>query len=265
MLAVALAVMCDAAVAALEIDGDRFVHTDELGTTTGRIHVPSAGGLRGALVLAHGQGGSPAAFPNWASFASRDLVLIAPELTHVGGGETAPATTGHAPENLRRIQASLRALAELGGVDASRIAMFGHSKGAYAAIGAVAALGPRVRVAAMTAGGVVPDTFGTAQAAPTHAESAGVSAPFLMLHGNVDGAVPPERSADFASRLAAAQVPHERVVYDVTALPPSTQHNLHQDPAINTDLLARVQAWFALHGLFTAAETPVFADGFEPG
>jgi dienelactone hydrolase len=245
------------------IDGDRFTYTDAARTVTGRAFVPATPGLHGALVLNHGQGGSPTSFPNWSTFASWDVVLLAPELTHVLGGETLPETTGFTPENLARIVACVDALASLAGVDASRIGMFGHSKGAYATIGAVSSLGTRVRVAAMTAGGVVPDAFGTAQAAPTWTESAGVVAPFLMLHGNVDGSVPPERSLDFSNRLSAASVVNLRHVYDVTALPPPTQHNFHQDPAINADLVLRLHDWFDAHGLFAPGDAAVFADGFE--
>jgi dienelactone hydrolase len=245
----------------LSIDGDQFTYSDAEGSAAGRIHVPGGPGPHGAIVLNHGQGGSPSGFPNFAVFAGWDVVLIAPELTHVMGGETAPATTGFTPENLSRIRAGVRALEALGEVDPARVAMFGHSKGAYATIGAVAALGAEVRVAAMTAGGVVPDMLGTSQAAPTYGESAGVVAPFLMLHGNVDGAVPPERSLDFAQRLSAAGVPNLRIEYDVSGLPPETQHNLHQDPAINADLVVQVYEWFELHGVFGAAS--LFSDGFE--
>lgn len=245
------------------VDGDRFTYADATRTVTGRAFVPSAPGPHGALVLNHGQGGSPWSLPNWSAFASWGVVLLAPELTHVLGGETAPETTGFTPENLARIRACVDALASLPAVDAARIGLFGHSKGAYATIGAVSALGPRVRVAAMTAGGIVPDAFGTAQAAPTYAESEGVVAPFLMLHGSVDGSVPPQRSLDFAERLTAAQVGNRRVVYDVAALPPSTQHNLHQDPAINKALLVELEDWFVAHGLLAAAEPPLFADGYE--
>jgi dienelactone hydrolase len=245
------------------IAGNTFTYADAARTVTGRAFVPATPGPHGALVLSHGQGGSPASFPNFSTFASWDVVLLAPELTHVLGGETAPETTGFTPENLARIVACVDALASLPGVDPARIGMFGHSKGAYATIGAVSSLGTRVRVAAMTAGGVVPDNFGTAQAAPTHSESAGVVAPFLMLHGNLDGSVPPERSLDFAQRLALAGVEHFRRVYDVTALPPPTQHNFHQDPAINADLVLRLHEWFDAHGLFGVGEAALFADGFE--
>jgi dienelactone hydrolase len=243
------------------VDGERFTYSDAERSFGGRFLVPPGSGAVGALVLNHGQGGQPMQMPNWSTFASWNLVLIAPELTHVLGGEAAPSTTGHTPENLARGLACLRVLQSLERVDPTRIGFFGHSKGAYATIGQVSALGTQVRVAAMTAGGVLPDDAGVEQAAPTHAEAAGVVAPFLMLHGSVDGSVPPSRSLDFANQLAARLVPHERHVYDVAALPPEVQHNLHQDPDINADLLLRVHAWYTLWGLFDDAR--IFVDGFD--
>lgn len=242
--------------------GDRFTYSDAERTFGGRYFAPASATPVGALVLNHGQGGSPDGMPNWATFSTWGVVLIAPDLTHILGGETAPATTGHTPENLARGLACVRVLQQSSTVDPTRIGFFGHSKGAYATIGQVAALGADVRVAAITAGGVVADHFGVDQAAPTHTESAGVVAPFLMLHGNVDGSVPPERSLDFADRLTQASVPNLRHEYDVTALAPSVQHNLHQDPVINADLLLRLHAWYEQWGLF-GDTARVFASGFE--
>jgi dienelactone hydrolase len=246
-----------------DLVGDRFTYTDSQRSFSGRYVEPAGAMPVGALVLNHGQGGAPESMPNWSTFTSWGVVLIAPELTHVLGGETAPPTTGHNAENLARGIACVRVLQQIARVDPSRIGFFGHSKGAYAAIGQVSALGAEIRVAAMTAGGVLPDSAGVDQAAPTHAESAGVVAPFLILHGNIDEAVPPERSLDFANRLTQALVANERHVYDVSALLPPVQHNLHQDPTINADLLARLHAWYELWGLFGADASRVFAHGFE--
>ena len=243
--------------------GDRFTYTDAQRSFGGRYLEPASSDRVGALVLNHGQGGSANSLPNWSTFASWGVVLIAPDLTHILGGETAPATSGHNAENLARGLACMQVLQQSDAVDPGRIGFFGHSKGAYATIGHVAALGPAVRVAAMTAGGVVPDHFGVDQAAPTYAESAGVVAPFLILHGSEDQSVPPERSLDFANRLTAAVVTNERHVYDVAMLAPGVQHNFHQDPTINDDLVIRLHAWYALWGLFGSDESRVFAHGFE--
>jgi dienelactone hydrolase len=244
------------------VAGETFTYSDATRTFTGRILVPAGPGPFPAIVFDHGQGGAPGSYPNLDVMRSWGAVVVAPELTHVLGGETAPATTGQCPENLARGVAVVDAIAAQGYVDPSRIAFFGHSKGAYAAIGHVAALGTRVRAAAMSAGGVLPDAAGTAQAAPTHAEALGVVAPFLMFHGSSDGSVPPPRSADFAAQLELRAVPNARIVYDVDALPGILQHNLHQVPEINADMLARTLAWYTQWGLFEA-EPPSFRDGFE--
>ena len=243
------------------VDGESFTYTDAERSFGGVILQPVGDGPFPVIVFDHGQGGSPQSYPNLQAMRDWGAVVIAPVLSHVAGGETAPATTGQCPENLARGLAIFTAAASLPDVDFRRIAFFGHSKGAYAAIGQVAALGAQVRVAAISAGGIVDDVFGIAQAAPTVTEAAGVTAPFLMFHGNVDDAVPPARSLAFLQQLQAAAVPAERVLYDVQALEPNLQHNLHQDPAINADLLLRTQAWFTRWGLFGG--DVVFADGFE--
>lgn len=242
------------------VTGETFTYSDASRTFTGLILVPPGPGPFPAIVFDHGQGGAPTSYPNVDVFESWGAIVVAPTLTHVLGGETAPATTGQCPENLARGIALVDALATLPNVDASRIAFFGHSKGAYAAIAHVGALGSRVRVAAMTAGGVLPDSAGTAQAAPTYSEAVGVVAPFIMFHGNVDGSVPPSRSADFVAQLDLRNVPNERIVYDVSALDGNLQHNLHQVPEINADILARTRAWFFQYGLL---EGPLFGSGFE--
>jgi dienelactone hydrolase len=242
--------------------GETFTYTDAERTFTGRIVVPPGPGPFPAIVFDHGQGGAPSSYPNVDVMRSWGAVVVAPELTHVLGGETAPATTGQCPENLARGVAIVDAISEQVYVDPARIAFFGHSKGAYAAIAHVSALGTRVRVAAMSAGGVLPDAAGTAQAAPTYAEALGVVAPFIMFHGSSDESVPPARSVDFKAQLDLRAIPNLRIEYDVESLPGNLQHNLHQVPAINADMLAQTLAWYTQWGLF-GAEAPLFRDGFE--
>lgn len=246
------------------VNGQAFTYTDPERSFTGLILVPPGPGPFPAIVYDHGQGGAPTtqSYPNLTVLRDWGAVVIAPTLSHVAGGETQPPTTGMCAENLARGLAMADALESLEYVDDQRIAYFGHSKGAYAAIGQVSALGTRVLVAAMSAGGVLPDSAGVNQAAPTHTEAIGVVAPFLMFHGNVDDAVPPERSIDFVNQLLARGIPNLRIEYDVSALPPQNQHNLHQTPAINADMLVEMHAWFTQWGLFGAADV-LLADGFE--
>ena len=144
------------------ISGESFTYTDAERSFSGLILVPPGPGPFPAIVYDHGQGGAPtrASYPNVDVMAGWGAVVVAPTLTHVMGGETAPPTTGMCAENLARGLAVADALAGLDLVDDTRIAYFGHSKGAYAAIGQVSALGTRVRVAGMSAGGVLPDAAG---------------------------------------------------------------------------------------------------------
>lgn len=243
------------------INGETFSYVDSERSFGGRILIPDGDGPFPVIVFNHGQGGTPQGYPNLDLMRDWGAVVIAPTLAHVAGGTTAPETTGHCPENLARGLATIVAIREQAFVDPARIGVFGHSKGAYASIGLVAALGTEVRVAGMTAGGIVPDAAGVNQAAPTVGEASGAVAPFIMFHGNIDGAVPPQRSQDFLVELQARSVPAVRIVYPVDSLDPNVQHNLHQDPAINADLLQRTHDWFVRWGLLV--EASLFASGFE--
>lgn len=243
------------------ISGESFTYSDPQRSFGGLILIPPGSGPFPVIVFNHGQGGSPQGYPNVQAMRDWGAVVIAPTLAHVLGGTTAPETTGHCPENLARGLATVEAIGAQPFVDPDRIAIFGHSKGAYATIGLVSALGAAVRVAGMTAGGIVPDSAGVNQAAPTSTEASGVVAPFIMFHGNIDNAVPPQRSLDFHAELVARQVPAMRIVYPVDGLDPNLQHNLHQLPEINADLLQRTHDWFAAAGLFDA--TALYANGFE--
>lgn len=245
-----------------DVVGDTFTYTDTERSFGGLILFPPGTGPFPAIVFDHGQGGTPATYPNVAVMRDWGAIVVAPTLSHVSGGETSPPTTGHCPENLARGLAMLAVLQTRPDVDPTRIAVFGHSKGAYAAIGQVSAAGTVVRAAAITAGGIVPDSAGTQQSAPTVSESSGVTAPFILFHGNVDGAVPPSRSVAFRDLLQSLAVPVERIEYDVSALDPNVQHNLHLDPAINADLLQRTRAWFTQWGVLGAGDL-LLVDGFE--
>lgn len=247
--------------ASLAIVGETFTYSDAQRTFTGRILQPPGPGPHPVIVFMHGQGGTPSTYPNLEVFRSWGAIAIAPTLTHVAGGETAPETTGQCPENLARGQSLVAVLATQPFVDPARIAVFGHSKGAYASIAQVAALGSQVRVAALTAGGIVPDSAGTAQAAPTAGEALGITAPYLMMHGSIDGAVAPARSLALFEQLQSLQVPARRVVYPVEPLTPNEQHNLHLDPDINAALLAETLSWYTQWGLF--GDGVLLADGFE--
>ncbi len=264
----ALALGCSVAAAGedgftFEIDGETFTYTDANRSFDGRIVFPPGNGPFPAILFNHGQGGTPFGFPNVEVMRDWGAVVIAPTLTHVLGGATDPPNSGHTPENLARGIACVDALTGDSRIDPARFAVFGHSKGAYASIGHVGALGDRILVAGMSAGGVVPDVVGTQGSPPTITEASGVTAPFLMFHGNIDPAVAPQLSVNYVDFLIATDIPHQRIVYDVTDLSGNLQHNLHMTQTINDDMLLRLHGWFAQWGLFGTASPDLFADGFE--
>jgi len=228
-----------------------FTYSDAQRTFTGIFVKPAGNGPFPAVIINHGQGGSPSSYslPKANEMSPWGLVCIGPELTHVGGGETAPETTGNCPENVARGEACLNALVSLSYVDPNRIAIFGHSKGAYATIGQVAALTSRLKAAGMTAGGIVPDSAGTNSAAPTTTEATPVRTPFIMFHGTVDPSVSPSFSLSFQNLLTSLNVSNDRILYDTSSYTPDEQHNLQKIPSINADFLTKLHAWFITQGV----------------
>lgn len=236
-----------------------FTYTDAQRSFTGIFLKPAGSGPFPAVIIDHGQGGSPSGYslPKAREMMPWGLVVIGPALTHAAGPDidTSPQGSGSSPENVARGQACLAALAKLGYVDMSRVAVWGHSKGAYAAIGQVAALGSRIRAAGVSAGGIVPGTAqdGARLAAPTEGEAQPTVAPFILFHGTVDGAVPPSSSERFRALLDRKGVPNARHTYETAGLSPDLQHNLHKTQAFNSDMLARFRAWLTTHGVLSSS------------
>lgn len=209
---------------------------------TGIIHKPQGEGPFPAVVISHGKGGAAIGFSllkaqEWFP----EYVSIAPNYTHAGkrlGGE---GPEGGSPENVRRAMRSLdilesQDLADLIGpvVDRSQLYLYGNSMGGDVTIEASAQAGSRIKRAAYTASGLDPQRTPSGAAA---AET--VEAPFLMLHGEYDGTVPPAASQAWAEALEEAGKAYQLVWF------PNGEHNLHEDEL--TAAIARefVRAWFS--------------------
>jgi dienelactone hydrolase len=230
-------------VEGLRIDGDRFRFDDGKLSFTGVLVKPEGKGPFPAVLISHGLGGSGEQFglTKGRAFAKWGFVCIAPTYTH-----TSPqgdrATFGASPENLKRATKCLDILVAQPEVDAGRLCAFGNSMGAFLTIGLAAAEPGRLVAVVITAGGVAP---AAGHPAPPREQAAKIRTPFLILHGDRDTTVPPERSALLADVLKENKVEHERVLY------PGAGHNLHAGPTA-ADVNGRIEAWVRKH----TARTP---------
>jgi dienelactone hydrolase len=244
-----------------------FVYTDAQRTFSGIFIKPAGNGPFPAVIINHGQGGTPSGYslPKANEMLPWGLVCIGPALTHAGGPniDTSPEGAGNSPENVARGQACLAALASVGYVDMTRVAVWGHSKGAYATIGQVAAMGAQIRASGISAGGTIPGSVeeGAHAAAPTAGEAQPTVTPFIMFHGTVDGAVSPSFSENFKALLDGKSVPNARHTYDTAGLGADFEHNLHKTAAFNDDMLTKFRAWLTTHGVLSSGLTFASSQG----
>ena len=232
--------------------GTNFTYSDSQRTFTGIMLKPAGAGPFSAVIINHGAGGTATGYSLMKAreMSPWGLVCIAPTLTHVAGGETNAPNMGHCPENIARAVACANVLAGLGYVDTNRVAVFGHSMGAFATIGDSASLSNRIRTAIITAGGAIPDSAGNTNAAPTVTEASSIRTPFLMFHCDADPVVPPARSQLFQQMLNSNAVVNLRIIYSSNAIPnQSNWHNIHQDAAINADVLTNTFQWLQARGV----------------
>jgi dienelactone hydrolase len=226
-------------------NGSTFTYTDADRTITGVWFKPSGAGPFPACIISHGQGGTAASYSadKAGEFLPWGLGSIAPNYAHQANGDTSPIMSGFSPENLARGVACRNILATLPWVDQNRVVLWGHSKGAWLTIGLAGAIADRVVAAGNSAGGILDDSAGVNQAAPTTTQAVPVRAPWIMFHGDGDVTVQPSQSLLFQQLLTSLGVPNQRILYSTTL------HNLHQDSTINADMLANYHAWLQTYGV----------------
>jgi dienelactone hydrolase len=207
---------------------------------------PAGTGPFPAVVISHGNGGSARQYSAEVGQEMRGwgLVAIGTNYTHAGGGVPAgapgvPSEAGASQPNAVRAHATVAILRELGYVDMARVAAHGHSMGAFVTAGFTAAYPDDIRVASHTAGGARPDNV--AGAAPTEAQAAAIRTPYQWHHGDADAVVPLSMDQRFDAALTRGGVVHEGHVYAGAS---------HADLARHPQMLQRVRAWYAAHGLF---------------
>lgn len=219
------------------------------GTTydlTGVLLKPAGPGPFPAVILSHGSDGSAALLASLLgpTMVQWGLVCIGTNYTHSTGvpiGAPGDATQpGASDANVLRAHMAFELLGRLGYVDMSRVALHGHSEGAYVDVALAGAYPNAFRAASQTGGGVRP-AFIVAGPAPTISEASGIRVPYQMHHGELDTTVPLSYDQRFDSLLTVTGVDHQLYVY------PGEDHlQVRTDPA----MLARVQAWYAAHGMF---------------
>ena len=191
---------------------------------SGMLLKPEGSGPFPAIILSHGLGGNAQMMmrTRGAELVKWGFVCMATDYTHAGkggggrGGDRSGvdfSQAGARPENIRRGLACLEILRQQKDVDPKRIALYGHSMGAFVTIALAAAASGKITAAAITSGGVQ-TAKGSTAAAPTTDVAAKVRVPFLILQGSKDTTVPSESSELFKEVLDTNNVPNERHVFD---------------------------------------------------
>lgn len=230
----------------VRLEGERWTCTADGKPLSGLLLKPEGDGPFPAIVLSHGLGGRAQDMmrTRGADLVKMGFVCIATDYTHAGKGggrgdrsEIDFTQVGARPENIRRGLACIEILRQRKDVDPKRIALYGHSMGAFLTIALAAAAPDKVAAAAITAGGCVPE--GDA-AAPTAAVAAQVRAPFLILHGTADTTVPPPRSELLKRTLDAQGVKNDRRLFE------GVGHGLPNDR--REEVARLLQEWFKACG-----------------
>jgi len=218
------------------------------GTTVelqGILLKPRGRGPFPAVVLSHAAGGTAESYGRELGAVMRKwgLVCIATNYTHARGVMLgAPGTLleeGASRTNTFRAHATVTILARLGYVDVRRVAAHGHSMGAFVTTAFVATYPGDVRVASHTAGGVLLDAIHVnGMPAPSVAQARRITTPYQWHHGLKDFAVPFLLDRRFDAVLTA---PHEGHLY---------LRLTHATVAADPEVLDRIRAWYASHGLF---------------
>ena len=242
-----------------QLNGEQWTCTADGKPLSGMLLKPEGSGPFPAIILSHGLGGNARmiATARGAELVKWGFICIATDYTHAGkGGDVRGgdrkgvdfSEAGARPENIRRGLACLEILRQQKDIDPKRIALYGHSMGAFVTIALAAAASDKIAAAALTSGGVQ-TAKGSTAAAPTTNVAALVRVPFLILQGAKDTTVPPESSELFKEVLDKNSVPNERHVFDGVG---------HSVTTERTDEVNRLMRdWFMKRGvLSSAAGTP---------
>jgi dienelactone hydrolase len=214
----------------------------------GILLAPSGSGPFPAAIISHGNSSSVAGYSRTIArvMVGWGLVCIATNYTHAGGVPVGlPGTSsdiGASTANVQRARKLVDILRGLGLVDANRIALHGHSLGAFVNEATAGAYPNLFRAASHTAGGIRPDFVPDLipGLAPSEAQIAGIRAPYQMHHGDRDLVVPVIADQLFDAALRARGVTRELLIYPGAS---------HDDVRFDSVVLDRVRAWYRSNGV----------------
>ena len=233
------------------LNGEQWICTADGKPLSGMLLKPEGSGPFPAIILSHGLGGSAQMMmrTRGSELMKWGFVCIATDYTHAGkgiggrGGDRSGvdfSQAGARPENIRRGLACLEILRQMKVIDPKRIALYGHSMGAFVTIALAAAASDKIAAAAITSGGVQ-TAKGSTAASPTTNVAEQVRVPFLILQGAKDTTVPPESSELFKQVLDKNKVPNERHMFDGVG---------HSVPTERTDEVNRLMRdWLTKYGV----------------
>lgn len=211
----------------------------------GVLFVPAGAGPFPAVIVSHGKGGAPRGYSAaiGRAMVAWELVVIGAMYTHApdadDAGNLPDGADGASPANVLRARKARELLACVGAADPARVAVHGHSMGAFVSGQLLGSQPADILVGSHSAGGVSEGPNAT-----TPAAAAQIRAPYQLHHGDQDTVVRLELDQALAGILATNGVSHELHVY------PGVDHaGVAFDPA----MLARVRAWYEGHGLWRAA------------
>lgn len=225
------------------VDGTRY-------DLSGLLLKPVGAGPFPAVILSHGSRGNAAGLARLfgPAMVQWGLVCIAVNYTHSEGVPIGRPGDDREPgasrSNLERVHMTRELLGQLGYVDTTRIALHGHSMGAWVSAAAASVWPNDFRVASTTGGGVRPPGIRRGPA-PSEDQVRGIRIPFQLHHGASDQTVPLEWDERFDAILATHGVPRELDVY------PGAGHLQARATPI---ILERIHAWYAAHGMFDSTQ-----------